>query len=77
MYEKAILEMRTCDVLIVIGTSLQVYPAAGIIHYAPLHAEKYLIDPNAEHLHAGSGFTLINESATDGMKKVLSVLTRD
>ncbi|MEY4604726.1 MAG: hypothetical protein RIT43_2018, partial [Bacteroidota bacterium] len=26
---------------------------------------------------AGSGFTLINESATDGMKKVLSVLTRD
>jgi NAD-dependent deacetylase len=75
MYDQAIMEMRTCDILIVIGTSLQVYPAAGIIHYAPLHAEKYLIDPNAESLQSGTGFNLINQSATEGMKKVVSILT--
>lgn len=33
------------DVVLVIGTSLQVYPAAGLIDFAPLHAEVYLIDP--------------------------------
>ncbi|MEI8202243.1 MAG: NAD-dependent deacylase [Bacteroidota bacterium] len=35
------------DILMVIGTSLNVYPAAGLLHYAPPFAPKYLIDPDA------------------------------
>ncbi|HRN94017.1 MAG: NAD-dependent deacylase [Chitinophagales bacterium] len=45
--EDAITEISIADILIIIGTSLQVYPAAGLIHYAPENASKYLIDPNA------------------------------
>lgn len=37
------------DYLLIIGTSLQVYPAAGLMHYAPAQSIKYLIDPNASY----------------------------
>lgn len=37
------------DYLLIIGTSLQVYPAAGLMHYAPAHSIKYLVDPNASY----------------------------
>lgn len=36
----------TADIFLVIGTSMQVYPAAGLIHYIPDHCEVFLIDPN-------------------------------
>ena len=39
-------ETATADIFIVIGTSLNVYPAAGLIHYAPAGIPMYLIDPN-------------------------------
>lgn len=35
------------DVLLVVGTSLQVYPAAGLVHYAPAHCQIYVVDPDA------------------------------
>jgi NAD-dependent deacetylase len=38
--------VRTADVLLIIGTSLNVYPAAGLIAHAPYECRKYLIDPN-------------------------------
>lgn len=37
--------MSSADIVLIIGTSLNVYPAAGVLHYAPEHAEVYLIDP--------------------------------
>lgn len=43
--EKAITIIENADIVIVIGTSLQVYPAAGIVDYAPSNAAFYLIDP--------------------------------
>jgi NAD-dependent deacetylase len=42
----AIPHMQTADVVIIIGTSLQVYPAAGLMHYAKSHVPVYYIDPN-------------------------------
>lgn len=48
MIEIAVEMVQKADIIIVIGTSLQVYPAAGLINYAPAHAQKYLIDPNIE-----------------------------
>ena len=45
MIEKAISIVEMADVVMVIGTSLSVYPAAGLVNYAPHFAEKYYIDP--------------------------------
>lgn len=45
--EDAIVEISTANIVIIIGTSLKVYPAAGLIHYALEDASKYFIDPNA------------------------------
>ena len=47
MIEPAIDLCEQADVLIVVGTSLNVYPAAGLIHYVPPKAKCYLVDPNA------------------------------
>jgi NAD-dependent deacetylase len=46
MIEPAIMHASTADIFMVIGTSLAVYPAAGLIHYVPRGAEKYIIDPH-------------------------------
>lgn len=74
MYDDARAELETADVLIVIGTSLQVYPAAGLIHYAPQKAEKYLVDPNASELSVPIDFVCIHEEATTGLKKCIEFI---
>jgi NAD-dependent deacetylase len=53
----------TADILMVIGTSLMVYPAAGLIHYAPVEAEKYYIDPAANENTMVQNLTIIREKA--------------
>ena len=45
MLEKAINITNTADILIIVGTSMQVYPAASLINYAPKHTPIYFIDP--------------------------------
>jgi NAD-dependent deacetylase len=61
------------DILLIIGTSMQVYPAAGLIDYVPKNCEIFVIDPNLE-----SKFTnkenFYKTTATAGMKKLLEVL---
>lgn len=56
------------DILLVIGTSLQVYPAAGLIYAAPPLAKLYLIDPEMPANIGNSGIYCIEERATEGMK---------
>ncbi len=46
MMEKAMQIVSKADIVLVIGTSMNVYPAASLIHYAPDYADFYLIDPN-------------------------------
>lgn len=72
--ENAIREIRTADFLIIIGTSLQVYPAAGLIHEAPSTSIKYIIDPHCDEYNVPSHFIKIKEKAIDGMKILLSNL---
>lgn len=45
MFDEAVRVTKTADYLIVVGTSLNVYPAAGLLHYAPNHCPVWLIDP--------------------------------
>ena len=68
MLEDAAKIISNCSVLIVIGTSLQVYPAAGLVHAASRFTEKILIDPNANEMTLPPDFTVINESAFEGLK---------
>lgn len=55
------------DIFIVIGTSLNVYPAAGLIHYVPDRSPKYLVDPNATALQGIPNLTVIREKAGSGL----------
>jgi NAD-dependent deacetylase len=59
----AIQIVKKAGILIVVGTSLNVYPAAGLIHYAPRNCRKYLIDPVAEKAEQFHGLTVIREKA--------------
>jgi len=63
MMDIAILQVAKADIFMVIGTSLEVYPAANLIHYAPEKAEKYFIDPVAKPLNGISNLTVIAEKA--------------
>ena len=63
----------TADVLLVVGTSLQVYPAAGLLHYAPTGCPVYVIDPHQPP--AGrAGVRYVPEAASTGVPKVLREL---
>ena len=62
------------DILLIIGTSLNVYPAAGLVGYANRKAPIYLIDPN-EVSWSGREITMIREKATTGMEKLKKILT--
>jgi NAD-dependent deacetylase len=74
--EDAIPIIEKSDFFIVIGTSLQVYPAAGLIHYAPQTATKILIDPNLDSFAIPSDFVEIAKNATAALpdlKKLLKI----
>ena len=66
------------DIFIVIGTSLVVYPAAGLLHLAPQHSRKFLIDPYAEELSASSdNLRIIKAAATKGVPDLVKMLLND
>jgi len=65
--------VATADILLIIGTSLNVYPAAGLVGYADQKASIYLIDPN-EVSYTRRNITVIREKATSGMKKLREML---
>jgi NAD-dependent deacetylase len=74
MIEDAALVMSIADIFILIGTSLQVYPAAGLLHYLPEDAVKYVIDKKIPEVHAVKNLVTIEESATTGIAKLLDYL---
>jgi NAD-dependent deacetylase len=74
MYETAADILREADILIVIGTSLNVYPAAGLIHFADNARVKYLIDPNAHEISIPGDFNVISKVAADGIDFLVTQL---
>ncbi len=56
------------DIFVVIGSSLNVYPAAGLIDYAPSGASLWLIDPNDVYVPGRRKVTVIKEPATTGVE---------
>jgi len=65
----------TADILVVIGTSLNVYPAAGLINYAPENCEIYLIDPENVHVPQELNVVFFKETAVTGVRKLINKLT--
>ncbi|RMG19479.1 MAG: NAD-dependent deacylase, partial [Bacteroidetes bacterium] len=55
------------DLFIIIGTSLLVYPAAGLLDYVPLHVPVYVVDPNSPDVFSGHQITMIAENASLGV----------
>lgn len=73
-FDRACLLAQQADVFVVIGTSLVVYPAASLLHYAPRNAQVYYIDPNPSavpsHVH------VIAKPATEGVAELIEILTK-
>ena len=67
--EPAIIETSRADVFLVIGTSLNVYPAAGLLNYVPDGTPIYLIDPKPVTVNSANGFTHIQKGASEGMRE--------
>ncbi len=77
MLEKAAIVTSQADVILIIGTSMQVYPAAGLVGYAPPYAQVYYIDPKPSinyELSSSKNLTIVEEVASTGVRKVVDEL---
>lgn len=72
--ETAVMLTSRADIFIVIGSSLVVYPAAGLINYTKHHASKYLIDPHADEISEGLEFEKFSKNAVSGVPFLVSKL---
>lgn len=70
MIEVASKYASDADIFLVVGTSLVVYPAAGLIHYVPIESPKFVVDPNIPNVGTMPYVTMIAEKASTGMQKV-------
>jgi NAD-dependent deacetylase len=74
MIEPATELVSEADILLVIGTSLNVYPAAGLVYYVKPGTPVYLIDPKAEMLSGVKNLTVMRENAGTGVPKLVNQL---
>lgn len=75
MIETAAALCEQADIFMVIGTSLVVYPAAGLIDFVPKEVPKYIIDPKVPSINYVKNIIKIEKSATAGLKEVYHLLT--
>jgi NAD-dependent deacetylase len=67
-------EAQTADIFVVVGTSLQVYPAAGLADCTKVWCKNYYIDPSPAEEKMLDSFTIIPKVATQGMKDLAHLL---
>jgi NAD-dependent deacetylase len=72
MIEPAIAEVMKADIVVVIGTSLNVYPAAGLLGYVSSGCKIYLIDPADVRYDHSLGITHIKKGASEGMRELIA-----
>ena len=70
LLDKAAEEVMGADILLVIGTSLQVYPAASLIHYIAEGKPVYIIDPHSVPVPQKPHIQVIRKNATEGVKQL-------
>lgn len=76
MIEPAIGLVSEADIFVVIGTSLNVYPAAGLLNYVRPGVPVYLIDPNDVHDPSGRVTCVIRKGASEGVKELIKILRK-
>jgi NAD-dependent deacetylase len=77
MLEKAAELAEKADIFLIVGTSLQVYPAAGLMRYAAPHIPFFYVDPRPQitwELERLPNLKIIAEAASTGVKKVVDIL---
>ncbi len=74
MIEQAIRVCNEAEVFMLVGTSLAVYPAAGLINYVPDKVVKYIVDPKIPVVSSVKNLVKVEEKATVGVAKVVEML---
>jgi NAD-dependent deacetylase len=75
--ETAIRFVEKADIFVVIGTSLVVYPAAGLLNYVPENAKIYLIDPKPVATHSYRDIHFIQKGASEGVAELQRLLAAE
>jgi NAD-dependent deacetylase len=73
LLDEAAEAVMQADYVLIIGTSMQVYPAAGLMDYAPNNAKLYFIDPRP-NVQSSANLSVIAENASTGVPKVVDQL---
>lgn len=76
MIEFAIPIVQSADIFVVMGTSLVVYPAAGLVNYASRSIPKFIVDKKIPYTSSVSNLTSIEKPATEGIKELLELLKK-
>lgn len=74
MIEEAARLTRTADIFVVVGTSLVVYPAAGLVNYAPWECPKFIVDKKVPYTSSLYNLTAIEKPATEGVRELKELL---
>ena len=79
MLDTAAIEVQKSDIVIIVGTSMQVYPAAGLVSFAPRHAHIHYVDPKPHisyELKLLPNLNVIESKATVGVTKLVDELLK-
>jgi len=74
MIEEAIPIVHAADIFVVVGTSLVVYPAAGLVNYARPEIPKFIIDKRIPYTSSFYNVTAIEKPATEGLTELIQIL---
>jgi len=74
MIEKAAMITARADIFVVVGTSLVVYPAAGLVNFTPHRIPKYIIDKKIPSVSSVHNLTTIEKPATEGVKEFIEMV---
>jgi NAD-dependent deacetylase len=74
MMDPAIDIASRADILVVVGTSLQVYPAASLVQYVPRNCPIYVVDPGASAFSGSLKARFIAEPATTGLATLEEII---
>jgi len=77
MIEPAIDIVRSADIFVVAGTSLAVYPAAGLVNYAGFSIPKFIIDKRIPYTSSVAHLTTIEKAATEGVAELKQILIKN
>ncbi|MGE5107268.1 MAG: NAD-dependent deacylase, partial [Sphingobacteriales bacterium] len=76
MIEAAVPIVHNADILVVVGTSLVVYPAAGLVNYAQWEIPKFIVDKKVPGTSSVYNITAIEKPATEGVLELIELLKK-